>query len=106
MCVFLFGHSATVFFFCQQKPIDRCLGIILATPSETGYLLGSRRLHVFDPFKDGFGVHLLKWSLISDLYDFVQVLIKEIMKKTIIFTTSMVICVNILHEHLKVYTQK
>ena len=61
---------------------------------------------VFDYVEDGFGVHLLKCSLISDLYDFVQVLIKEIMKKTIIFTTSMVICVNILHEHLKVYTQK
>ena len=35
---------------------------------------------VFDYVEDGFGVHLLKCSLISDLYDFVQVLIKEIMK--------------------------
>ena len=60
---------------------------------------------MFVSIEDGFGVHLLKCSLISDLYDFVQVLIKEIMKSTIIFTTSMVICVNILHENLKVNMQ-
>ena len=61
---------------------------------------------MFDSIEHGFGVHLLKCSLISDLYDFVHVLIKEIMKKTINFTTSMVICIHILHEHLKVYAQK
>ena len=61
---------------------------------------------MFVSIEDGFGVHLLTCSLISDLYDFVQVLIKEIMKKTVIFTTSLVICVNILHQRLKVKTQK
>ena len=36
---------------------------------------------VFDPFEDGFGVHIFKCSLISDLYDFVRLSIQEIIKK-------------------------
>ena len=42
----------------------------------------------------------------SDLNYFFQVFIRNSLKYTIILTTSMVICVNILHERLKVNTQK
>ena len=53
---------------------------LLATPSDAGYPLGSCLLQVFDSFEEGFGVHLLKCSLISELHDFVQALIKGIIK--------------------------
>ena len=95
MCLFIrsFSHSRI---FCYQKPIVRCTGIFFNDSIEVQMSSGQPSSDVFDPFEDGFGVHIFKCSLISDLYDFVRLSIQEIIKKkTIIFTTFMVICVNI-----------
>ena len=56
-------------------------------------------------FEDGLSGHLLKCSLISDLNDLFQVFIRNSLIYTIISTTSTVICVNILHDNVKVNTQ-
>ena len=56
-------------------------------------------------FEDGLSGHLRKCSLISDLNDFFQVFIRNSLIYTIIFTTFTVICVNILHDNVKVNTQ-
>ena len=73
---------------------------------------GRRRLHdviVVRFFRRGYGDglsgNLLKCSLISDLHYFFQVFIRNSLIYTIISTTFTVICVNILHDSVKVNTQ-
>ena len=96
-------------FFCKQKPIFRCKGIFISYHHHqipcVGCIADDVVRFFLGGFEDGLSGHLLKCSLISDLNDLFQVFIRNSLIYTIISTTSTVICVNILHDNVKVNTQ-
>ena len=93
-------------FLLTEANIQMQRDMLSVIPSASRYSSGPRRLHSRFIRTHAHGGHLLKYSLISDLNAFFQVSIWNSLKWTIIYTTSIVICVNIFHENLKVHPHK